>query len=72
MVSTPEVFTDKNTILSGPYVPVKQPNVRKSLRQFSETLDVKPNTAVLWLCAAKSKRKSIRAGSMFWSNIPNR
>ena len=46
---------------SGTYVPVEQPNKRKPLHKFSETLDVKPKTSVHWLCAAKSKRKAIRA-----------
>ena len=45
-------------------MPVKQPNMSKSLRQFSETLGVKPKTAVQRLCAAKSKLKATRSGSI--------
>ena len=53
ILSTPELFTDNIPMPSVPSVPVKQHNQRKSLRQFSETLDEKPNTDVRWLCAAK-------------------
>ena len=35
MVFTPEGFTDNITMSYGPSVTVKQPNSRKSLRQFS-------------------------------------
>ena len=70
IVYTPEWFTDNRTISSVPCVPLKQPNVRKSLRQFSEILDVKPKTAFHWLYVDKPKRKSIRAFSMLWSSIP--
>ena len=51
-------------------MPVKQPSASKSLRQFSETLNVKPKTAFRRLCAAKSKRKAIMAGGMLCSSIP--
>ena len=44
----------------------------KSIRQFSETLDVKPKTAVRKLCAAKSKRKSVRVGSVLCSSMTKR
>ena len=50
-------------------VTVKQPSAQKSLRQFLDTLEIKPNTAVRRFCANKSKRKSIRSGSMFCSGI---
>ena len=53
MVSTTEGFNEKSPMLSVPYVTVKKPNSRKPLRQFSETLDNKPNTAVHRLCTAK-------------------
>ena len=65
MVSTTERFDDKITMSSGTYVPVKELNTRKSLHQFSETLDVKPKTAVRWLCTAKSNHKVTISGSMF-------
>ena len=53
MVSTPELFTDNSPIYSEPYVTVKIFNVKKSICLFSETLDVKPKTAILSLCATK-------------------
>ena len=53
MVSTPELLTNNIPMSSVPYVPVKQPNARKSLRQFSETLNFKPNNDVCRLCVAK-------------------
>ena len=69
MVSTPEGFTYNSPMSSGPSVTEKQHNVRKSLRQFSETLDVKPNTDVCRLCADISKRKEIRAVIMLWYSL---
>ena len=57
---------------SGPFVPVKKTNTRKSLCQFSSSLDVKPKTAVCRLCPNKSKRKSVRADIMMWSSITER
>ena len=57
IVSTTEGFIDNSPISSGPYVPVKQPNARKSFCQFSETLDTKLNTSVRRLCADKSYHK---------------
>ena len=35
-------------------------------------MEVKPKTAARRFCAAKSKRKEIRSGSMLWSSIPKR
>ena len=64
MISNLEVFTDNSPMSYGKYMPVKQPNMSKSLRQFSETLGVKPKTAVQRLCAAKSKLKATRSGSI--------
>ena len=51
---------------------VKKTSARKSLCQFLDILDVKPKTSVCMFCAAKTKCKSIRAGSMLWYSIPNR
>ena len=51
-------------------VTTKKTSARKSLRQFLETLKVKTKTAVRRFCAAKSKQKTIRYGSMLWSSIP--
>ena len=51
-------------MLPGTYVTVRNPCARKLLRIFTEVLDVKKETNVLWESAAKYKRKKIRAGSM--------
>ena len=53
MISTSKVFTENSLILSEKDVPIKQANARKSLRQFSETLNFKPNNAFCRLCAAR-------------------
>ena len=70
MVSSPEVFNVSSPMPYGPSVLVKQLIVRKSLRQFSETLDVKPKTAIHGIYDSKSDRESIRAGSMLFPSIP--
>ena len=51
------------------YEPTKNTSAIKSLRQFSEALDVKYKTDVHKLGAAKAKRKAIRTGNELWSNI---
>ena len=53
MVSTHEGFTDKITMPPFPSVTVKYPSARKSLRQFTEVLDVKQKTAIFRLCDEK-------------------
>ena len=63
MVSTPDGFTNKSPMQ-------KYIIARKSPRQFLETLDVKPMTAVHRFSAAKSEFKAIRAGSILWSSTP--
>ena len=72
MVSITEGFTDNSSMSPRKYVPVKQPSVRKLLRQFTEILDVKLKTILRWLCADKSKYKVIRGVSMLLSSIPER
>ena len=72
MVSTPDRFTYNSPMSSVPSVPVKQPNAIKSLHHFSETLDIKPKTAVCRLCTAKSNHKEIRTGITLWSSISKR
>ena len=69
MISTYERFTDNRTMSYGQYGPVKEPSARKSLHQCTEKLDVKPKTHFRPLCAAKSKRKASRTGSMLFSSI---
>ena len=66
MVSTTEGFTDKSTISSDPSVTVKNSSASKSLRKLPEVLNVKQNTAILRLGAAKSNSKTIISGSMLW------
>ena len=53
MVSIPDIFNDRSPMPYVQSVPVKQPSARKPLRQFTETLDVKPTTALRRLWADK-------------------
>ena len=53
MVSNTEVFTDNSQISPSQSVTVKNPSARKSLRQFLDVLEFKPNTSVCRFCAAK-------------------
>ena len=71
MVSTSDIFTDNIPMSHGPPMISRNNSARKSLCIFTEVLDVKSKTAVRGVGCAKSKRKSIRAGSMMWSIIPN-
>ena len=70
MVYTPEGFTENSPISPSQYVTVKNPSAIKSLRQFLDTLEVKPKTYAHIFCGAKSKRKAIRSVSMLCSIIP--
>ena len=72
MISTPEVFNNDIPMSPSQYVIVKKPIVGKSLRQFLESLDVKPNTYVRSFCVTKSKHKAIRYGCMLWFIIPKK
>ena len=72
MVSTTEGCTKNILMKPNPYLSTKNPIARKSLRQFSETLDVKHKTSFHSLGAAKAKCKSIITGNVLWSNIANR
>ena len=65
-VSTSEVFTNKSTTKPNPSVSTKNPSSRKSLHQFTETLDVKHKTAVWRFGAAKAKRKANKEGNVLW------
>ena len=66
MVSTPDKFIDNSPMSPGPPMIVKNYSARKSLRLFTEFLDVKKKTAICQVGAAKLKRKAIGAGSMLW------
>ena len=72
MVSTPEWCTDNNLMTPNQYVSTKSPIARKSLRQFSETVDVKHNNAVCRLAVYKAKREAIKKIKVFWWNIAKR
>ena len=65
-------FNDNSPMSPGPFVTVKKRSPRQLLLQFSKVLDVKKETTVPRLGAAKSKRKSIRRGGMLWSIITKR
>ena len=69
LVSTPYKFNNNSTIPPGPSVTIINTSTIKSLRLFTEILDVKNKTAVQQVGDAKLKRKAVREGSMFWSNI---
>ena len=51
--------------------PTKNPRASESLCQFSESLDVKHNTAVCRLGKVKAKNKVIITDNVFWSKISN-
>ena len=72
IISIPKVFNDNSPISPSPFVPVKKPSERKYLHQFLDGLYVKQKNAVHRFCAAKSKRKAIRASSMLWASTPKR
>ena len=59
-VSTPERFTDNSMITPNQCVSTKNTSVRKSLCQFTNTLDVKHKTDVWMFGANKAKCKSIK------------
>ena len=67
-----EGFTDNIPMSPIQYVNMKNKIAIKPLRHFLDTLEVKTKTVLSRFCAAKSKCKSTRAGSMFCSSIPNR
>ena len=70
MLSTPERSTDNSPVSPGPSVTFRNPSEIKPLHVFTEVLDVKKKTSVCRVVDDKSKRKSIRAGSVFCSSIP--
>ena len=49
VVSILEIFTDNIPMSPGPYVTVKNPSAKKSLRLFTELFDVKNKNYVLWV-----------------------
>ena len=59
MVSTTEICTDNIPMSPGPSVFSQKPSAKKSLRQFTEVLDVKKKCTTRRLGDVKSKRKYI-------------
>ena len=57
---------------TNPSVYTKNPSAIKSLRQFTETLDVKHKTAVRRFVASKENYKAIKRGFLLWSKISKR
>ena len=53
LVSNPGIFTNNIPMSPGPSVTVRYPSARKSLRLFTEVLDVKNKSAVRRLGSAK-------------------
>ena len=72
LVYTTQIIKNNSPISPGPSKTIRNPSARKSLRLFTEFLDVKNKTAVHRLGAAESNHKAIIAGSMFWSIIPKK
>ena len=66
MVSTPEGVTDNGPNVPMTSTPVKKPSDRKSLRLFTNILDVKPKTAKRRIVAAKSKCRAMKVGTIQW------
>ena len=60
IISTPEGFIDNSPNVHMSSKSVKKPSARKSLRLFTNILDVKPTTAKRRFVAAKFKRKSMK------------
>ena len=72
MVSTPEQCDDNIPMTPNQYESMKNPSAQKSLRQFSETLDVKHKTGVGRLGKARANLKAIITSNVLWSNISKR
>ena len=60
MVSIPEGSTNNIPMAPNPYVSTKNASARKSLCQFTKTLDVKHKTSICGFFVAKAKRKTIK------------
>ena len=67
MVSTIEVLTNNRPKYPCTPTTLNKPSARKSLYIFTNILDVKKKTAIRQVGAAKSKRKTIKAGTTLWS-----
>ena len=69
MVPIPKGYNGKPPMTPKQYKSTKNTNARKSLRKFSETMDVKYNTYVCRSVTLKTNRKDIRTGYTFWSKF---
>ena len=67
MISTPEGFTYNIRRYPMNQTPVNKPSTRKSLRIFTNILDVKNKTAIYQVRDSNSKRKAIKVGSTIWA-----
>ena len=72
MVSTPEGFIDDSHISPITSTPFNTPRARKSLRMFTNILDLKDKTATRLVGASKYKRKAIKYGNIPWALKQNR
>ena len=66
MISTPEGFTNNSPRYPMTPTPVNKTSARKSLCLFTNILYVKKKTVICQFGAAKSNRKSIKAGTTPW------
>ena len=60
MVSASELFNNNRPMTPNPSVSTKNSSVIKSLRQFTETLDIKHNISVRRFGASKANCKAIK------------
>ena len=72
MVSTPDDLMSNSPIYVGAVGTQKKLSAIKLLSHFLALLDVKQKKSVQILEADKTKRKSIRTGSVLWSSIHKR
>ena len=72
ILSTPEGVTDNSPNVHMKSKPVKKPSARKSLRLFTNILEVKPTTAKRRFVAAKLKRKSMKVCNILWKRKKKR
>ena len=71
ILSTPEGVTDNSPNVHMSSKPVKKPSARKSLRLFTNILDVKPKTAKRRFVATKSIRKAMKVCNSLWTKKKN-
>ena len=72
ILSTPEGVTDTSPNVHMSSKQVKKPSARKSLRLFTNVLEVNPKTAKRRFVAAKLKRKSMKVCNSLWTKKTKR